>query len=196
MKQVGCTAELWLVRHGRTRWNRERRYQGHSDPALLDGEASGLDEPKRELEGVSFTSVYCSDLLRCRQTLARVRPDLLGEAVYDPRLREMNFGQWEGQTYEMLKEDPHYRAWIDDPMSWTPPEGEAWAQFHQRVSHVYEEWLGLAERCCLAGSREQRILAVTHGGVISLVSMLQHSGAGFWDTHIAAGGILRLKLER
>ncbi|WP_019639280.1 histidine phosphatase family protein [Paenibacillus fonticola] len=194
-KQKSYAGELWLVRHGRTSWNRERRYQGHSDVALLDDEASGLEELERELEGVSFSTVYCSDLLRCRQTLTRVRPDLAGKAVYDSRLREMNFGQWEGQTYEMLKNNLLYRAWIDDPVSVTPPGGEAWDDFHRRVSLIYEEWINLAQRNLYPeDNMEQRILAVTHGGVVALVSSLLHPGRGFWDTSIEAGGILRLKL--
>lgn len=192
-KQRSYAAELWLVRHGRTSWNRERRYQGHSNVALLDDEASGLEGLEKELEGVSFSSVYCSDLLRCRQTLERVRPDLAGKAVYDSRLREMNFGQWEGQTYEMLKDSLDYRAWIDDPVSVNPPGGETWDHFHRRVRSIYEEWVNLAQRNpCPDHNMEQRILAVTHGGVVSLAASLQRPGTGFWDTAVEAGGVLRL----
>lgn len=133
--------EWWLVRHGLTAWNTERRYQGHSDPPLLPGEASGLTELRRELEGVNFAAVYASDLRRCLETLAWARPDLLDGAQLDPRLREMNFGRWEGQTYEMLKDDKRYRAWIDDPQAGTPPGGESWQAFQARVSEVGEELL-------------------------------------------------------
>lgn len=196
-KQEDHAAELWLVRHGRTRWNYERRYQGHSDIALLDEEAAGLGDLRQELRGIAFSSIYCSDLLRCRQTLARVRPDLVTDAIYDSRLREMNFGQWEGQTYEMLKADPHYRAWIDDPQSFAPPKGEAWEHFQQRVSEICEAWKSIAERHAHANAGDkQRILVITHGGVISLISSLLRPEKGFWDTHIDAGSILKLKLGR
>ncbi|AZK48283.1 histidine phosphatase family protein [Paenibacillus lentus] len=189
------TAELWLARHGRTRWNMERRYQGHSDMALLDDEASELCALERELAGISFSSIYCSDLLRCRQTLARVRPDLVGQASYDSRLREMNFGHWEGQTYEMLKEDPHYRAWIDDPQSVIPPEGEAWKRFERRVAEVVQEWTNIVNQDARANTGEKaRILVITHGGVISLVASLLLPKKGFWDTQMKAGGILRLNI--
>lgn len=134
-------AEWWLVRHGLTAWNAERRYQGHSDLPLLPDEASSLAELRRELAGVNFAAVYASDLRRCRETLAWARPDLLDGAQLDPRLREMNFGRWEGQTYEMLKDDKRYRAWIDDPQAATPPGGESWQAFKARVSEVGEELL-------------------------------------------------------
>ncbi|WP_178020708.1 histidine phosphatase family protein [uncultured Paenibacillus sp.] len=137
--------EWWLVRHGLTAWNAERRYQGHSDPPLLPGEASGLAELRRELAGGRFTAVYASDLRRCRETLAWARPDLLDALQRDPRLREMNFGRWEGQTYEMLKDDERYRAWLDDPQAVTPPGGESWEAFKARVSEVCGELLTRTE---------------------------------------------------
>src|SRR5690606_23681990 len=99
---------------------------------------SSLAELRRELAGVNFAAVYASDLRRCRETLAWARPDLLDGAQLDPRLREMNFGRWEGQTYEMLKDDKRYRAWIDDPQAGTPPGGESWQAFQARVSEVGE----------------------------------------------------------
>ncbi len=142
--------EWWLVRHGLTAWNAERRYQGHSDLPLLPGEASGLAELRREMAGVDFAAVYVSDLRRCRETLAWARPDLLDSALQDPRLREMNFGRWEGQTYEMLKDNERYRTWIDDPQAATPPDGESWQAFEARVSGVCGEFLTRTE--ALAGS--------------------------------------------
>ncbi|WP_110933695.1 histidine phosphatase family protein [Paenibacillus bouchesdurhonensis] len=194
-QQKEHTAELWLARHGRTSWNKERRYQGHSDMALLDDEASGLCALEQKLAGIFFTSIYCSDLLRCRQTLERVRPDLAGQAIYEMRLREMNFGQWEGQTYEELKSNPHYRAWIDDPQSVTPPEGEAWEAFERRVAEMVQEWANLANYLGRGDAgKKPRILAITHGGVISLIASMLRPEKGFWDTHIDAGGILRLQI--
>lgn len=144
------SVEWWLVRHGLTAWNAERRYQGHSDPPLLPGEAAGLAELGRELAGVNFAAVYTSDLRRCRETLAWARPDLLDGAQQDPRLREMNFGRWEGLTYEMLKEDERYRTWIDDPQSVTPPDGESWQAFKTRVTEMCGELLTRTE--ALAGT--------------------------------------------
>lgn len=214
--------EWWLVRHGLTAWNTERRYQGHSDPPLLPGEASGLTELRRELEGVNFAAVYASDLRRCLETLAWARPDLLDKVHIDPRLREMNFGQWEGQTYEMLKDDERYRAWIDDPQAITPPGGESWQAFQSRVSEVCRDLLersgavkgtvsgplsrasdqpaeplslGLAPQPSASAQEPLRLLIVTHGGVMSLLCSLLQPGLGFWDIHVGPGGIQRLYFQ-
>ncbi|MGE7827049.1 histidine phosphatase family protein, partial [Paenibacillus sp. NPDC093718] len=137
---------LHLVRHGRTLWNEERRYLGHEDQGILmEGRQQLLPLRDRFFTG-QFVRIYCSDLLRCRQTLNVILSDLKMAApddevlsriipgvVYDPRLRELDFGDWEGKTYEDLKSDISYRRWIDTPAEVTPPNGESWEAFRSRV---------------------------------------------------------------
>lgn len=190
--------EWWLVRHGLTTWNLDRKYQGHSDTELLPGEASGLSSLRGRLSGVDFSGVYCSDLRRCRDTLEYLRPDLSASARYDRRLREMNFGEWEGRTYELLKDNPAYRAWIDHPQSVTPPGGEPWNDFERRVREIYEEFI---EVTCRLNDRDKNtpnpMLIVTHGGVISMLGMLLKPGTGdFWNDEykIATGEVLKVKV--
>lgn len=152
----------------------------------------------RHVAGASggFWRVFCSDLLRCRETLAYIAPTLEKVTVYDQRLREMNFGAWEGCTYEQLKDNPLYRSWIDDPSMVTPPEGESWEQFEERLLSFLSD-LGQAVEAafgdCMVIENKgevikneldpldpleqleiriptkfppQRVLIVTHGGVI------------------------------
>lgn len=142
---MAATVEWWLVRHGVTAWNRERRYQGHSDIPLLAGVEAGLEGLKRELDGVDFAAVYASDLRRCRETLATARPDLIGIMQPDSRLRELNFGHWEGCTYEQLKDNENYRSWIDHPQMVTPPGGESWQAFEARVMDLYAELMTISQ---------------------------------------------------
>lgn len=186
--------EWWLVRHGLTSWNLEHKYQGHSDTVLLPGEASGLASLHGRLDGVAFSAVYCSDLRRCRDTLAFLRPDLTVSAHYDRRLREMNFGEWEGCTYEMLKDNPAYRAWIDHPQTVVPPGGESWMDFHARIQDVYRE-INAASAQLSDGQSDKPALIVTHGGVISLLGTILEPGEDFWNPKfkIAAGEILKIK---
>lgn len=142
---MAATVEWWLVRHGVTAWNHERRYQGHSDIPLLAGAEAGLEGLKQELGGIDFAAVYASDLRRCRETLATARPDLIDIMQPDVRLRELNFGQWEGCTYEQLKDNDNYRSWIDHPQTVTPPGGESWQAFESRVMDLYAELLTISQ---------------------------------------------------
>ncbi|GIO39959.1 alpha-ribazole phosphatase [Paenibacillus antibioticophila] len=190
--------EWWFIRHGYTEWNRSRRYLGHSDLELLSGEEAALAQLPAKLAGIRFSKVYCSDLLRCRETLARVRPDLASVANYDARIRELNFGEWEGKTYEELKDCKTYRKWIDDPSSQVPPGGESWEQFESRVAEFYGELRKNAADIFLNdedASLPASVLIVTHGGVISLLAGKLAGGRDFHDPDfkIAPGEVLRLQ---
>ncbi|WP_379132584.1 histidine phosphatase family protein [Paenibacillus sp. sgz500958] len=140
MMNLSFVLELVLLRHGRTAWNAERRYLGHTDVPLLPGalEPVAKFQAQPELAG-EFWSIWSSDLRRCRETLASLSPALQQEAVYDTRLRELNFGDWEGCTYDQLKGNEMYRSWIDNPAAANPPGGEAWEQFEERIDSFMKE---------------------------------------------------------
>jgi alpha-ribazole phosphatase len=177
--------ELVLIRHGQTKWNVEHRYLGHTDLPLIPDAVKQLSQLKQQLDWLTLTKqrpelsggfwrVFCSDLLRCRETLAFVAPSLERDAVYDQRLREMNFGVWEGCTYEQLKDNSLYRRWIDDPSKVTPPQGESWTQFDKRLRSLLADLGRAAEdtfrQAAIMENMDEiitnRVLVVTHGGVI------------------------------
>ncbi|GHB09054.1 histidine phosphatase family protein [Modicisalibacter luteus] len=173
-----------LVRHGLTAWNRERRYLGHHDIGLLPDESgSGLVMLRNALAGMTFDAVYCSDLRRCRQTLAGLGlPDDRGvETRFDARLRELDFGAYEGLRYDDLKHDAGYRAWIDSQGEQAPPGGEPAPAFHARVAACMDDLLARAE---VHG--HGRALVVTHGGVIRSLRQ-RHEALGFWEGNIEPG---------
>jgi alpha-ribazole phosphatase len=156
--------ELVVVRHGLTSWNQERRYQGHRDiPLLLPDAVEGLDRLRDALAGETFDAIHCSDLTRCRQTLAHVREghDAEVEVVHDARLRELDFGDYEGQCYDQLKDDPAYRAWINSRGEQPTPGGESIIVLRERLT----AWLG-GVFAAADNAGQRRVLAVTHGGVI------------------------------
>ncbi|MEC9483897.1 MAG: histidine phosphatase family protein [Halomonas sp.] len=173
-----------LVRHGLTAWNRERRYLGHHDIALLpDDTENGLDGLRIALASMTFDAIHCSDLRRCRQTLAGLElPDAArGEVRFDARLRELDFGAYEGLRYDDLEHDPGYRAWIDSQGERAPPKGESARAFHARVAAAMDDLLARAEAL-----GQRRVLVITHGGGVRSLRQ-RHEGLGFWDGGIAPG---------
>lgn len=151
--------QLALLRHADTAWSAAGRIQGRADVPLLPG--ISLDLPlSRELR------VVTSPLLRCVQTAA-----LLGapDAAREPRIIEMDWGEWEGETLAGL------RATLGEAMAgneargldFRPPGGESPREVGIRV----KAWL-------LDIAREgMPTLAVTHRGVIRAV-LAQATG---WD---------------
>lgn len=179
MSSASCGwVELLLVRHGRTAWNEQRRYQGRSDPPLSPGgreEARALSgSPAGGSEGSPV--VWCSTLRRSRETARLAFPDR--ELRSDPRLDELDFGALEGLTHRQAVEalGDRYERWIRDPEVGAPPDGEPLDELRARVS----AWL----RDLPLGETH---VAVTHLGPIHVLA------AAVLDVPLARAH--RLKLE-
>ncbi|MEC0373654.1 histidine phosphatase family protein [Paenibacillus chibensis] len=188
---------LVLMRHGSTLWNEQKRYLGHTDLSLSPRGREELTSAQAKLIGMNFDRVYCSDLARCRESLNAVRPDLAAGAIYDRALREMDFGAWEGHTYDQLKDTALYRQWLDDPQQVTPPEGEAWASFEGRIAAFLGRMLPSSEVTQPEPpSFSTNVLAVAHGGVIRQIATQLVSGLAFWEIEAGPGQLLGLTLEQ
>ena len=176
------TLELVIVRHGLTDWNREQRYQGQRDiPLLLPDALDAMNQLRGQLADERFEAVYCSDLTRCRQTLAHVwdAGEASCEPRFDTRLRELDFGDYEGMRYADLKDEPLYRAWIDSRGEQAPPGGESTEQLRQRLGAWLVELFLAAE-----AEGHRRILTVTHGGVIRELRR-RFEAIDFWDGSVS-----------
>lgn len=118
--------ELTLIRHANTPWNTAGRWQGHSDIALSDLGIQQARSLGRRLSGMTFDAAYSSDLQRTQQTAHyalehTAHPPL----VLDARLREFNFGEFEGLTEAENRAHTGWAAWQADPWAAAVPGGES-----------------------------------------------------------------------
>ncbi|PLT30814.1 histidine phosphatase family protein [Peribacillus deserti] len=179
--------DLYLIRHGLTQWNIEKRYQGHTDIPLHREKVSELNILKDwVLEGILADAVYSSDLARCMETARFLWPD--SPIIKDSRLRELNFGEWEGLTFDDLKNSPLYTSWIADWEEHSPPEGESARQFNDRVDGFMNSLIAKKQNFLT-------IAAVTHGGVIRRIISRYVPEVTFWEIPIPFGKAYQLKLE-
>lgn len=142
------------MRHGETEWNAEQRLQGHDNSQLSQRGISQAKAFTAYLRSLAPARVVCSDLGRTRHTA-----ELIGhrDAPCDPRLRELHMGEWTGQTKPDLiaAHSDNYHSWRAG--SFTPPQGETWADFRARIGAGLRDWLRRGEG---------DLLAVVHGGVV------------------------------
>ena len=153
-------AVVALLRHGITPWNLEGRIQGSRDEPLSDvGKAklSGLFLPRP----YDLWPAFVSPLRRTGETAA-----LLGIAAkVEPRLREMNWGRYEGALLDELEAGGgDFAANAARGLDFRPPEGESPREVQSRAL------LFLAE---VAGRNESAV-AVTHKGVIRALLAAAH----------------------
>lgn len=149
--------QVYLVRHGETQWNAERRIQGQSDSSLtLQGEQQAVQVGQR-VKALGITHVIASDLGRTRRT-ADIIATLCGcNVTLDPRLRELNMGVLERRRIDSLTEEEE--RWRQQVINGTPdgriPEGESMQDVSVRMSGALDACRELPE-----GSRP---LLVSHG---------------------------------
>ncbi len=161
--------ELILLRHAATEGNLLRQYIGRTDLPLAE---EGLAQAGRLCGCLPEPELlFVSPLLRCRQTAEVIWPGVEQRIV--PDLRETDFGAFEGKTWEELKDNPTYRAWIDGTAEC--PQGEERAAVSRRIHTAMEDCMRLAaERNCTLCAM------VVHGGTI--MELLHRSlGGAYYD---------------
>lgn len=123
--------QIWLLRHGKTQYNAEKRYQGVSDIPLSKDGRNELVRAEIQLK-----TVYITPLVRTRQTAEILFPD--AELVVSDGLREMDFGDFEGRSYIEMEDDAAYRAWVDGGCRGQCPNGESMSELSERTCRAFE----------------------------------------------------------
>ena len=155
--------ELVLIRHGETDMNRELRFQGHVNVAL---NAIGLEQARRlaaRMAGEKADAVYVSDLLRARQTAEPIAGELALQPVPESGLREQSFGRVDGMRVDDIQRDhpEAWAGWLRFEEDFAMPDGESTRAFHARVMEAVQR--------VVAKHRKQRVVVVTHGGVLDMI---------------------------
>ena len=143
---------IYLIRHGKTSANEKHLYCGSTDLPLSEAGRGELQGVHYDIKNVRFLT---SGMKRTNETL-RI---LFGDVPYEvePRLQEVNFGIFEMQSFEQLKDTPDYQAWLtgDNDIN-IPPNGESGVQMKARVLGAFSE---IKEDTCI----------ITHGGCIAAI---------------------------
>lgn len=168
--------QLLFLRHSLTIGNLEHRYIGcrTDEPLcsegiiLIDRQASILQKYKPDL-------LFVSPMLRCRETAARLFPNIAQKIV--PDFRECDFGQFEGKNYLELSGNVAYQAWIDSGGTLPFPGGESREAFLYRtckaISTIVQE------------NTVDTIAIIAHGGtMMSILSVYEIQKKDYFDWNI------------
>lgn len=153
---------LYLIRHGATKGNNEKRYVGRTDETLTDEAAAKLQEYARQnhelLCGVE--TVMVSPMKRCRQTADILFPDRLQIVIED--FRECDFGEFEYRNFQELDGHPAYQQFIDSLGKSGFPGGEDREVFQKRCVAGFES---VMQELLKSGEMKETAFVV-HGGTI------------------------------
>ena len=158
-KNMGSKKTLLLVRHGRIGDSFEGRFVGSTDVPLAADSGTEIEALARHLCVQKPSRCICSPLKRARQT-AEILAKAMGLTIEaDPDLREVDFGRWEGLSFEEISaSDPEMvKRWASWDEDFAFPEGESIREFLMRVRSAGDR---------MVADSDETILAVTHGGFI------------------------------
>ena len=121
---------IYLLRHGLTEYNAQKRYQGQRDIPLSP---EGLAQLRRA--DIDPKVVYISTLQRTAQTAKVLFPK--AKLVPVDGLKEMCFGSFEGRNYVEMEHDPDYQAWVAANCESSCPDGERKDEFSDRICKTF-----------------------------------------------------------
>lgn len=158
---MSLSAPLYMLRHGETAWNTERRMQGLRDSRLtergrLQAEAMGRTLKRELAEAEGPTLFLRSPLGRTCETAEIIGREIgLDSRQWrdDPRLVELGYGDWEGLAWKDI-EVTHPTAladWRADPHGYCPPGGETHAALRARSAAVLADIIASGMRTVIVG---------------------------------------------
>ncbi len=156
---------LYLIRHGETDWNVEGRWQGQADVPL---NAKGREQAAHiacTLAEVGLKAIYSSDLTRARETAQALAESTGVTLHYDPRLREIHQGEWQGMlvTEIQARYGEAFQRRLENPLAVAPPGGETVEQVRNRVVSAIES--------ILARYPSERVAIVSHGFALAVIQV-------------------------
>jgi phosphoserine phosphatase len=182
---------IYLVRHGRTDWNKEQMFRGRADRPLDEvGHAQGA-RVAQALSSKNIQAIYTSPLIRAIDT-GKPLAEKLGLSMHVMEgLNDMDFGRWEGLPVdEAQKEYPdEFAQWMKTPFKAQIPGGESLALIADRAEATLEE--------ISRQSEIERVVVVSHRVVLKvlLCRMVQAGEAGFWAFKIDPGSICEVQYD-
>lgn len=172
---------IYLLRHGLTEYNAEKRYQGQRDIPLSAAGRALLCRAD-----ISPKTVYITPLCRTRQTAEVLFPG--AKLIEIAGLKEMCFGSFEGRNFIEMEKDPEYQAWVKANCESPCPDGERKTDFSDRICRTVAE---LIDKALAAG--EERLVILAHGGT-QMAAMeryaLPHKDYYEWCAPNAGGFVL------
>ena len=145
---------LYIMRHGLTRMNKEKKLNGQIDEDILEEGIVDAEEARKIVKELPIDIIYCSPLLRAKHTCEIVNVNNV-PVIYDKRLMELYKGSLEGVYHK-----PEYSLFKEPLEKLKKYNVESKYHFFNRVKEFYDEILSLYD--------DKNILIVSHSGTIKM----------------------------
>ncbi len=152
--------KIYVMRHGTTIWNEKGIVQGRSNNRLSNNGVVEVENASKEHKKSQFDIIFCSPLMRTKQTARIMNQYHNVEIVYDERLTEIDKGIFTGRRKKDFVPEEEYQRSVLDPKC----KMETSEKVMDRCRNFY---LDLVKNC-----DKQTVLIVTHAGVATRLESL------------------------
>lgn len=174
---------IYVIRHGETQWNTEKRMQGWGNSDLTELGVAQAKAAGYSLANTDFKSVFVSPLGRTLETVHHIIGDRNLEPIIMEDFKEMGFGCWEGSEPSVLETnygEQYYNFW-NQAHKYIPVDGESFETIQKRVIKGIHNIIDAHK-----DAPDSNILLVTHGMIIKVL-LLYISGLPLerlWDSSV------------
>src|SRR5262249_13234003 len=143
--------------------SRENRFSGSMDPPLTDVGKVMAESLASAYTGVSWSAIFCSPMLRTRQTVDPLCRRVNMQPVMDWGLREIDYGEWDGMNQDEVKQryPEAFAYWAADVASRGAPGGETAFDVAGRAMKVIEQ--------IRTKYKEGNVLVVSHKATLRII---------------------------
>lgn len=158
--------KLYVIRHGETEWNTQKRSQGRLDSALTEKGKKDARLLGERLKETDFQRIISSPSKRTMETAKLVAGEQYTSIETDERLMEIHLGAWQGKVEEDIQREypEQFHAYWNEPASYVSVGGESFHDVKERIHKFLQE----LEKNTPNGN----VLVVTHGVVIKALYLL------------------------
>lgn len=155
--------KFYLVRHGESEWNHQKRVQGQQNTLLTEKGRLQAKKTASRLLNENIDAIYSSDLKRASETAGIIGNVLDLNVTPLKCLREIFFGPWEGQNFELLdkKYEEEHKLWLMEPHKFNIEGAETLYQLQKRamsgINKILDKDIG------------KDILIVSHGATLKTI---------------------------
>ena len=179
-------SKLYLVRHGETDLNRDRRFRGMSDAPLNEQGRLEAQGAGRLLSGRGVSVIHTSPVRRAIETAEIIAGEIGAGVAINQGLSDIDYGEWQGFTVEEVREkfgEGTLESWMQDPGGFTFPGGESMPDVRARLEPAL---LGIVRE-----NPGGTVAAVSHLAVLKVcfIIMMGVESGWFWKLGLDNGSV-------
>ena len=177
-------AEIILIRHGETEWNRREIFRGRIDIELNETGIRQAELLARYLSQVKIAAIYSSPLRRALETAETMASYHKLEVVTTPKLIDFDYGEWQGLPHQEVKDKYRelYAEWLKNPHRVKMPGGESLSDVRRRALNVVGS---------VTSRYQDTVVLVSHRVVnkVLICALLGLNNSHFWNVKQDVGAI-------